>query len=583
MDDRKIRSYTKENALDERNALAEEVKQKRKEHFDNKKSIHELLKDLNFKVNERSVKLEQLHEEIENISTVLNEISSSTISKILKIIKINKLKKELTAKKITLENINEEYLDFSIAINQLYEQSKAVDELYEVKDKISKFYADKGRELEKFEEDKKVRDVVNICKKYDAVFIHGVSPDFIPSTNSLLHGDVDWKTKIDILLAFKPTLATSTITKGQGLDTMWSSVGVVLKSGSVKHAQLGDAGTVAEGINKRTSKWSLATGNIKNDIENAVTKERKGHHNELIVENPGIAGFYCCVDGLATDELTEFNKEVSYINELGLPLYVFKDGELYEGVQEETNYGAVKISLGEKINNNELIDSKYEVSEEVKNKAIGNIFEKSPFKLSSPEIHCLESLRYGESYYVDLFAREQLVQKGFIDYNLPQEEFINVSFKILYKVQDGILLKGRLIRDKRNTCYWDEIREVKDSVQLTDYSNIQLDRNVTSFQDYLQGMEKYIATVKEKISVIEIEKNIKLKWNLDFWNKVLDLIAYHLHGFARQADKYNNHDVARKATEIANQILPNKDRDELIERRIDKNGNFVWTIDDVAQ
>lgn len=119
------------------------------------------------------------------------------------------------------------------------------------------------------------RSISEVARKYGATFIHGILPNFTPETNSLLIPSADWKTKLQIFLAFEPTISASSIRPGDQHFNMWGRMGVILAEGEIESANDAEAGTGAFGVNQRIVAKQFNAATLDQNIDYAINSEER--------------------------------------------------------------------------------------------------------------------------------------------------------------------------------------------------------------------------------------------------------------------------------------------------------------------
>ncbi len=191
---------------------------------------------------QREGDIENIMQEMTDLESELAGWKNTIIQKLLHHFQIPKHEKEIRAKSEMRDAFESEYEVMRNRSEELHEAMRDASALDEAKNILKNFYQGQRTAYEK---DRKIRDVGDISKEYEAVFVHGIHPNYIPQANSLLQEWVDWKTKLKILLALAPAISSSTIRKGESGEEHWARMGVVVSGGSVKTADARDAATRA--------------------------------------------------------------------------------------------------------------------------------------------------------------------------------------------------------------------------------------------------------------------------------------------------------------------------------------------------
>jgi hypothetical protein len=180
--------------------------------------------------------------------------------------------------------------------------------------------------------------VTDVANEKNVLFIHSVIRR--NTTNSLPGLDIEWWKKLFYRVAFRPTIAVSTLAEGDGLYNMWGASGLILKGGDIEFAYWQDAGTVERGI--RDIEYDqhytyIQNTPLKDQIDQAINGRRKGKtpgaKNELRVGYPEFAGYYVCLDRPFRDTRYEVShKEIKEyaVDRLHFPLFAVAEGNFYE-------------------------------------------------------------------------------------------------------------------------------------------------------------------------------------------------------------------------------------------------------------
>ncbi len=300
------------------------------------------------------------------------------------------------------------------------------DTLSKAGERLAEVYGSQESAWVEYQEAERARDVRNVMKESDVYFVHGIKDFIVPGDNSLLKYGTTLETKLKVVLAFDPTLSTSTIKNGDTHRAMWSRVGVLLNGGRVLSAHSSDAATVATGLKERAGSLS-PDKDIKKDIDRAIHRERFGAgglgYNELVVENPKVAALYICVDAdEAMGEIrpigVERMREAARVS--GLPLYAMHNGIAYEieyeldperaKPQKASFFGfeyppkpRARVVLRTPVPPDVLLTKDSQITPEQRAVFAEEIFENSPFRPRTPEAGLVDLQVRGREMYLSLF------------------------------------------------------------------------------------------------------------------------------------------------------------------------------------
>jgi hypothetical protein len=253
-----------------------------------------------------SQSIEEYNAKVENLKTEIDSKKSNIIKRILEFKEIRELEKKLSSEEKVLKNYQERLSnkkEFVEAYDFLMEDES---ELRVLMDEAYKENAqwDENKRQELIKEEEK-RDVTKLASKHGVFFVHDiVDADWKPSANNraINTQKLDFNDQLDILQGFDPTIAVSTLHKDSKQETFGrGSWGVFLSGGRVLGGEPRDVGSVAFGLrDRRISKEHRTTQAIDDAISRESLSKYMGNpkkdagfgYNELIVENPEIAGVY---------------------------------------------------------------------------------------------------------------------------------------------------------------------------------------------------------------------------------------------------------------------------------------------------
>lgn len=633
-----VRDFSKNFSAEERKEVAQEAMEKRRIYFEEQKSLGENIALLHMKAEEGKKSVESIGEEIEKIEQELNAREKSLVSRFLNTFGISKrlsqLRAELGAKREMTGEFENELFENQELIRDLEKQRQDRSGLEEAKKSVVKFYGEQAHELK---EQMDVRDVSRQTKRTGEFFIHAIHPDFIPSTNSMLNVDTEWQTKLDIFLAFQPTVSTSSIGAGNTPENMWARMGVVVSNGSIEVVSSSDAGTKATSLKKREGGgFSRKTSDA--DIDEAV-KLKGNHYNEITVALPRIAGFFICRDRDEREiplNLVPSEEIVEKCQSLNMPIFEIINGVLHE---TEWNCERSELTATKLITPDEISKRHYDISEEKRRESVERFLEKSPFKVVPKDIELIECRTSGRDTYIVINKERVSNAKGterkfqldgpLDDYRGIQKEsainlvseFPSVHGKVLYFTKDGELYH-QWINSAKKSFYKGRKRGITQitSTEKCDSENwafmraveglqegrIELDNGLTKIggqpisdsDSYITGMQDKIKEVlkegetdvsKYKIKLEEaktardkeyIRKNL-LEWANRRCQEEVRKLASHIYGFAEQAEVMGDLETAHKAKEIAYAFLPENEYQKIL-KRVDADGNIKLKKEDIG-
>ena len=432
--DRKtVKEFSKKRSPDERKKLAAELWSKRKDYFDRSQRRDAIIDALVDQAESREIDAQEASRRIQEIESILRERKESIIQSLLYHFDSKKLEQEKNDLEASVRDLLSGAARLAELRKEVEQQYVDRETLSKARGKLTEFYGSQESAWVEYQEAEQTRDVTNVMKEKDVYVVHGIQDFFAPDTNSLLRYGETIETKLMVLLAFDPTLSTSTIKKGDTNRNMWSRVGVLLNGGRVLSAHGRDAATVATGLKSRTSGFS-PDRNIKEDIERAIKRERFGvggfGYNELVVENPRVAGLYICLD---VDESEGEHRPISVERMLEasrlsrLPLYAMQKGIAYEmdydfdpeslKPQKDDFSGHEypprpykRAFFKSPVSPDAMLAKDSKITPEQRTAFAEEIFENSPFRPRTREAGFVSQLVSGREIYVDLFL-DDVVQK----------------------------------------------------------------------------------------------------------------------------------------------------------------------------
>lgn len=238
------------------------------------------------------------------------------------------------------------------------------------------------------------RTVHHFIRSADVYFVHGTHPTHYVEQHAHIKEDIDWKDKVRIAVALEPTLSSSSLRPGiDSYKNAFAGIGLVLADGRIDLAFSRDSDTKAislterelgDGWGKYRSYVEYDDAPLLADISKVVSEggqqRKKMNHNELVVSKPKPVALYLVIDEIE-DEVdskayaTPPHAEVIELaEELGLPIFGYKNGHLYACRTEEGQLIAERS-----INPSEILE--YEgVSESTRAQILQNFEGRNMFK-----------------------------------------------------------------------------------------------------------------------------------------------------------------------------------------------------------
>ncbi|MFH1848242.1 MAG: hypothetical protein ABH825_03385 [Candidatus Omnitrophota bacterium] len=429
-------------------------------------------------------------------------------------------------------------------------------------------------------------------------FLHGIHPNFIPVMNSLLRYDVDWITKLEIMLALNPVASASSISPG---DTpaklnMWSRMGVMLSGGEITNASFGDMGTMAKKANVRKGHGGEVL-NINTKIKDAVTQRGQVGHNEFMIKESGIAGFYVCLDEAAGhNDLVSMDEINRVASRFGLPVYVLREGLVYETAGYDES--ASQFIEGSQIDPTDILKRKFQLSAAHREEIMKKLCAQLPFNIEPQSALFVDSRDSGRSAYVEInvpnapeaFEGEEVEYKParnesghVITYGAIVKDILRFSARrsrIRYFVHEGRLYKST--ENKTNggilVSSMNGLGEFGNSYIKLGVFTHNIGRPITDNEAYLVGMEESIKQdMAKRTELLSASMDARSAKQIALIEERIRLLAMHLYGFGEQAGYMGDTDIQQRAFDLAERIISRSEYKEFIARRVGEDGQFKLT------
>ena len=274
-------------------------------------------KEMDIESNQRFI--EQYTQKLEQLRDDVDAKKKSLISKVLNYKQIKALKKELSRTETFVQQHEEEkkwreemvgYYDRIIAeeeeMGRLMEEAQQDNALFDEKKKLELIEEEKGR------------SVMDQAKKHGVFFVSDiVTADWKPSANNqaINTKELDFEDQLNIMLGLEPTISVSTLSPDSKNRTFGNgAMGVLLSGGRIVGGEETDAGTVATGLRSRyIDKRHRTVEAIDKAIERpwGGGKEDSTSYNELVVEQPEVAGIYFKMEAAELEQYTNEHGEIT--------------------------------------------------------------------------------------------------------------------------------------------------------------------------------------------------------------------------------------------------------------------------------
>ncbi len=231
--------------------------------------------------------IENRQEKVSGLEETVDRLKNQFIGKLLNFRQIKELEQRLQIEKNVLQEQEEEK-------QRVDELISSYDKILSEEKELIELHGDALEENRKFDEEQQTgRDGANLMKKHKAFLVHDiVDAEWKPSENNQAVDtkELSWSDQYDIVAGLAPTISASSLRMDKSDRTFGKgSWGVFLSEGKVLGGNETDTGSVATGLRSRhipESERSL------DSIERAINTEPSDTYNELVVENPQIAGIY---------------------------------------------------------------------------------------------------------------------------------------------------------------------------------------------------------------------------------------------------------------------------------------------------
>ena len=542
-----------------RQKIAEEIRELRFQYFKKEKGNPERQETV--AKQEKSIEVlqkekEQIEAEIKELEDQIEQQKARLWHRVSSMFRKNEIEQELQLdpKKKKLEDFKKDIESRLKIIGEMESVILDTSSLEEAKDTLDSFYKEQSELKSTFEGEEKSRDVETLSKEKGYIFLHGI-PTKNRGMNNTAENNPALKTsgmstedKLSLLIGLEPTISASVLKEGQQDAQTYYTFGIILGGGKILAAYKEDSGTLAESLYSRRSKYDRETretsiqANIEKKLEEAVNAPAEsrnwGKYNEIVVEQPKVAGLYINLSQLIQNKdrigIAELQQ---YATGMNLPIYGLKDGKLYpfdidnkieirgdgKKYQKENAFDVdgVELHLGD------VIDKQREVSPEEKLELATSVIEKNPFRMDSKTDY--------ELY--DAYARGN---KGVCEGREGYEKI--VTFQDLYK--------------KR----------------VANGSNESPPR---SPEDVLEIVEKRLEELKNRIEESSTNKR-KVFTERDLKRELLSL-----YGFSLNAEEMGNTKIFDTAKEIISRFGSFEECTVLVAKRVDEKGRFKTLDKDV--
>ncbi len=610
-----LKEYTRSELGEERAVAANEIRGIRREYFAQKGDLSTKFEAYVEQISSKQEELDVLVSELRILEEEINEISSSLFSKVFEYAKLRKLREDIIEKTEDKAILEKDIGDFLIIRDEITEQLNDKSKLNFARARLEEFYAGsvddwkayterkRVEEFKRLEQEEKERRVENLSAQHGAFFVHGIIEGYSPPTNSLLQSGAKFEHKVKLALSLEPTISASAIQEGDEEGSMWSNVGLLLSEGRVEAASETDANTQARVGGQRS--YGFAQSSVK-EIHEAVPGKGSSQYNEFLISGIKVAGLYFSEENIIRRSLPISRERVfSLGRELNLPVFYIHQGEVF--VSEPSN--EAKVRIGERVEPNQILNLTKTISSEDKEKMLDEVLrEDMPFRVERivPEARYVTAMVYGSKQFLEISGDETvqgggqevaleslgIIGEGNKDYDgNPKVKNRKVTLIKELKYPSGKIERifsagGKTYIQKwdfqRRTCNgsFSEIRASSLTAGYIEdgYNTEDLGRELKTPDDYIEGMRLKLEEWRNKMELSNQDEKIRV-----FYKDVIVRLSFHLYGFARAASEFGLEDVKTRALEVLSGFSDVKFFEDLIQRRVAKDGSFRFSKEDLGR
>ena len=611
-----VKEYTKDWAPEERDRLARELKQSKREHFSRREEVFQEIERVTVLIEKQESSFSDVARSVERLEGALEEVKSSLVNRLIdnigflknlrvlervRVVKeAQRLEGRLAMESKMLEQAQRWKSDSEQLLGELTAQLDDKSRLEKARSKLVDFYDAHSEGYDQYIEEGEVRSLENIAKDNDVYFVHAIRPDAGGLGSLLDIEEPDWRLKLNILLGIEPTISASTTSEGDTYADLWGRMGVVLKGGRVMGAHSGDAFSVAEGF-KIKSGTQEDVEEFKESLDETLSYRRQQPgdergYNEFIVRDPKVGGFFVCIDNWDEQSrshrrtLVEDPREImAFLKEINMPLYVLYEGQLYD-TEFDPLTGAFEYR--DKVGYDQVFNSPFHVEDAQKKKITNRILEEAPFVMKSTEMAYLlgrndaadryvaslalhspdavpvsgsrvfESSTMSDSYEGPGIAELEGKSYQVVDVDLPPRLERSSGYESL--VQSGIIAPS----EKAQHEFW-----------LSEGKLYCVEKG--SKKTYIYNWRSTWNPIIDKLSFLDVMEE---KWNKAIGSDDVDAmyrVAFELYGVADQAEQIGDSETRERVTKLAGQVLSHEAYQTIVARRGADEGKFKMLEKDI--
>jgi hypothetical protein len=455
-------------------------------------------------------------------------------------------------------------------------------------------------------------DLKEFAAKHHVIVAHGINPDSYVAGNSALMAEAsNFQTKLAVTLALEPTIATSSLRVGDSERNVWNGVGVILSGGQIIDAHAHDAGSVASGLHERSTHPGLKKEVLEEKLRTAANPDAGARswsgYNEIIVDNPKVAGLY-----VVNDELQENSTQINIPIEVeqasehfGLPLFVISHGQAYAVRRYED-----RIIMGEPLSPEQLSASMFTLDKTTRESMIAQLLEQGVFKGDPRERVLVAEHQSGRAAYLREYAHydpDQLEQRPRVSLSDGSSGRLvgecNRSYANGISFHDRFVMTPDGLQVDRTSYGQSFFQGNKPEAIVMRSSNLGRDFPIPPLagdawnhyfestsdhgSDYLGLMNETITTVQAYLTEIDQGKNphpnVSGSGSNEGLKRWLEEAAFNLYGIADEANQHNDSKVVQRAASLASPLLARETYDALLAKRFNAKGNFRSVPEDLIK
>ena len=521
-------------------------------------------------------------------------------------ISLEEKQKEIKKKNELLARLMDSIEDKYETINEVEEIINSDFEIKEIEKIVSDFYNEVLIYKKQIEAEKKERSVAEISKEKNVLFCHAMPMQIIPDTNFSQNNQLintrrfGSEEKLKIILGIEPTISVSTLNEGS--QKLVNGFGMILNGGQVLSAYAGDAGTL---LNKNiydrrskhdpTLKTSIIQLDIKDNLDHAINhtprrepisgdivEDPSQGWNEIVVENPKVAGLYFQSDQTDSSYNNSLDYAIKISKDLNLPLYLLEEDKIY---QKDKDNNFIEVNKEDILNSNKNF-----LPYERKN-LIEELIDKEVFSIKKENIYSFNGYNAGKGYY-KFIKRIDAGEKVSIE-RLHENELIEEGDELIPFVDHSYAIKIIKLNEKQWELFgrenWEKYKKYLKEDGSFDAkfhgSSVWEPHFFVEFprEEMEDSISSYIEMAGKEIErLLFITKQARLEnENLGDFPVRKKSVIYILYGVMEECQKNRDNKNYEKAKQIIEKYGSIEECENFIQKRVGENGGFKYLEEDV--